>query len=244
MKNPVSISLIVPVYDEEYDVVPNITALLSKLEDILAKDVIGDYELLVFLSAMRMFNFWQRQDLVPNERIKFINHNGNTKLGNIFTKGIQFAQKKYVGLIPPYNQVNLDSLESILEALSTHDLIVAYIGNHSARPWYRMILSEMNTVLVNLFFGLNLKYYHLNFYRTSLVKRVRFTTDSHAAMVEATVWLAKSGASLSQVPFMMIPHNFKSKSHAFDLDNIWLILRTYARLFWQITICRKRINLN
>lgn len=238
MESIVSITIIVPVYEEEYDVAPNIDALTNKLNKLGVKD----YELLVFSSTKRYSTF--PDYLTGNKRIQFFDHWGDTKLGSIFRRGIKIAKKEYVGLIPAYNQVSLDSLDDIFKALSNNDMVIAYIGNHKARPWHRAVASEVNTKLVNLLFGLRLRYYHLNFFRTALAKKMPFTTDSHAAMVEAAVWMAKSGAILTQVPFTMIPHDFKSKSHAFDPDNIWIILKTYARLFWQIMILRKRINLS
>ena len=213
MDNPVSISLIVPVYEEEYDVVPNIDALAIKLNELGV-----DYELLVFLSAKRYATF--PRFLVANKRIKFFYHCDHTELGGIFRRGIKLAEKKHVGIMPPYNQITLESVKDILKTLKNYDMVVAYIKNHGARPWYRAAASLTNTWLINLLFGLRLRYYHFNFYKTALVQRVIFTTDSHAAMVEASVWMAKSGVSLIQVPFTMIPHNFESKSKALKTKNI------------------------
>lgn len=234
-----SISIIVPVYeDSDNAVIIYIGALVNRLTELGIKE----YELLIFLSVKRYLTF--PDYLTNNERIIFIDHRGEIGLGSIFRKGIQRAGKEYVGLIPPYNQVNLESLKSILAALKNHDMVVAYIKNPKARPRHRIAASAVNTMAVNLLLGLKLKYYHLSFYRTSLAKKVSITSDSHAAMVEAAVWMAKSEANLIQVPFALIPHNFKSKSHAFDINNIRLIFKTYARLFWQIRVLGKRINLN
>ncbi len=242
MGKPVSFSLIVPVYEEEYNVAPNIEALAAKLQALTSLGVIKDYEILVFQSAERYLNF--PQCLIANKNIKFIDHGGYTELGGIFRRGIKLAEKETVGLITPYNQVNLCSLDKILPALSDYDMVVAYIGNLKTRPWYRELFSALNTMLLNLAFGLKLKYYHLNFYRTALAKKVRITTDSHSAMVEVAVWVAKSWTKIHQVPFVMIPHNFASKSRIFRMKNIMSIFKTNFRLFWKIRILGKRINLN
>ena len=236
-----SVSVIVPVYEEESAITSNVVVLISKLEDLKFKRILSDYELLVFLSHERYRAL--SSYLTGNENIMFFERGKINKIGSIFSRGIRLASSEYVGLLSPYNQVGLDVLEDILKALSNHDMVVAYIGNYFARPWHRIIASIANTILVNLLFNLNLKYYHLNFYRTVAVKKVKFTTDSHAAMIEAAVWMAKSGANVAQVPFEMVPHNFKSKSRAFEINNIADILKTYARLFRQIMILRKRIDL-
>lgn len=243
---PISFSLVVPVYDGEnegYDIFASINAMNAKLSGLLSAGAIKDYELVVIMSFRRLF---ADSHLQLDKRIRFVYQKEREKveLGNMFKMGIWLAKKECVGLITPYNQVDLGILDNIVEALKNHDMVVAYISNHFSRPWYRIAASQANTILVNLLFGLKLKYYHLNFYRTDLVKRVEITTDSHAAMIEAAVWLAKSNISIAQIPFTMIPHNFKSKSRAFRIKNIYNIFMTYFRLFWRIRILKKRIDLS
>lgn len=243
MGKPVSFSLVVPVYNEGHNIVSNIVNMTFKLRDLIYSNIINDYEIVVLWglsNSLPLLNDLQRLNL----RNVLIYECEYPELGSMFKRGISLAKKEYVGLISPYNQVDLDSLGNILDALSNHDIVVAYIGNFKTRPWYREVASGVNTKIVNCLFGLKLRYYHLNFYRTALVKKVPFTTDNHAAMVEAAVWTAKSGVSLAQVPFTMIPHNFKSKSRAFRTKNVVGIFKTYAWLFWRVMILRKRINLN
>lgn len=236
MSEPVSISIIVPVYEDNDDnVIINIYTLVNKLNELGIKE----YELLVFLSIKRYLTF--PDYLTNNKKIIFVDHRGEIGLGSIFRKGIQRAGKEYVGILPPYNQINLESLKDICAALKGRDMVVAYIKNPKARSWHRIVASAVNTMMVNLLFGLKLKYYHLSFFRTSLAKKVNITSDSHAAMIETTVWLAKSGASVIQLPFIMVPHDFKSKSRAFRIANIVEIFKTYATLFWQVQILRKRL---
>ena len=239
MGDSVSVSIIVPVYeDNDNSVIVNIGALVHKLNEL----GIEEYELIVFSSIKRYLTF--PDYLISNKKIIFVGLRRKLGVGSIFRKGIQIADKEYVGLIPPYNQVSLESLKGILAALKDRDIVVSYIKNPKVRSWHRIIASAVNTLIVNWLFGLKLKYYHLSFYRTSLVKKVGITGDSHAAMIEAAVWMVKSGANIAQVPFIMIPHKFKSKSRAFGIGNITNIFKTYLLLFCQVMILRKRINLN
>ena len=245
MGKPISFSLIVPVYSEHHNLVSNIANMDLKLREITNSGTISDYEIIVLwgiggIKSRSLLNDLRRLKI----RNVVIYENQYPELGIMFKRGISLARNEYVGLITPFNQVNLYSLKNILEYLNTHDMVVAFIGNRSARLWYRAVASEINTKLVNWLFGLNLKYYHLNFYRTALVRKVPFATNSHAVMVEAGVWMAKSGINFAQVPFEMIPHNFKSKSRAFRVTNIIKVFKAYAALFWQIRILGKRIDLN
>lgn len=238
-----SLSLIVPIYeDEDPNVEMNIFALIQKLDDLIRDK---DYELLIICSQKRR-SFLEphlskgRETRLGGE-IKFFDHENNTELGYMFAKGVRLATKDYVGLITPYNQVDLESLGPILQGLRSHDMVVVYIGNPHARPLHRIVASAINTFLVNCIFGLKLKYYHLGFYRSALVKKVPFTTDSHAALVEAMVWMAKSNFDVIQVPFTMVPHRFKSKSRAFRAQNLVNIFKTYAKLFWRTRVKGERL---
>lgn len=244
MDKSISFSLIMPVYSECDNLVSNILNMTAKLHDMTHDGyLINGYEIIVLWgikSQSLLLNSLRRLNL----KNVIIYESQCPELGIMFKRGISLAQKECVGLITPFNQVDLCSLENILKALNSHDMVVAYIGNLKTRPWYREFASRVNIELINWLFGLKLKYYHFNFYRTALVRSVPFTTDSHAAMVEAAVWVAKSGVSLAQVPFVMIPHNFKSKSRAFRPGNIISVCKTYVRLFWNVMILSKRIDLS
>lgn len=242
MGKPISFSLIVPVYSECHNLVSNIASMAFRLCDMVSLGTISDYEVAVLWGIRN--NPLLNDLLYLNLKNTIIYENQYPELGIMFKRGISLARKECVGLITPFNQVDLGSLKYILESLNTYDMVVAFIGNRSARPWHRVVASEFNTKLINLLLGLKFRYYHLNFYRTNLVRNVPFTTDSHAAMVEAGVWIAKSGATLTQVPFIMVPHNFKSKSRAFRITNIIKAMKTYAVLFWRIRVLSKRINLS
>lgn len=237
MSDTVSVSIIVPVYEEEYNIVPNIDDIISKLGQFGVKE----FELLIFASTQRLSAL--PDYLTADKKILLFDHEGCNEIGGIFARGIKLASEEYVGLITPYNQFSLEGLGTVFEALRKNDMVATYIKNPKARPWHRTLASVVNTLLVNLLFGLRIKYYHECFYRSRLVKKVRFTTASHAAMVEAAIWIAKSGASIAHVPFVMIPHNFKSKSRAFRFKNIIEIFKTYIQLFWQIRVLGKRIDL-
>jgi hypothetical protein len=236
IEGKMSVSIIVPTYDDEYDIVPSLSEIFDRMLYLVARKLINDFELIVFLrdkDFSKLSSF-----MVGKKEINWICRGDDRELGSMFARGIRLARMSHIGLITPYRQVDLEIFQKVVEAFKSNDndIVVTYIGNNFARPWYRGVASLSNTLFVNLLFGLKLKYYHLNFYRTSLVKKMSFTTKSHAAMVEAAVWTAKSGAKTAQIPFTMIFHNFKSKSRAFRIKNLVEIFKTYIMLFWRIRI--------
>lgn len=233
-----SISLVMPAYNEEDTITFSVESACVKLSQYGF-----DYEIFIFDDAStdrtgKIADLLAAQD----RRIKVIHNKKNMNLGFNFARGIKMATKKYTGLLPCHGQTAIESFDNLLPALLKADVVVTYIGNPEARPLIRNIISRINVWLVNLLFGLNLKYYHLNFYRTEILKKIPTSTSSYALMVELLVYAVKSGASYVEIPFYLKKREF-GKSKALKPKNIINILKTYARLFWQIRVLGKRINL-
>ena len=234
-----SISLIMPAYNEEDTLEFSVTSACEKL-----RQYNFDYEIFIFNDGSTdktgmIANYLASIDL----RIKVIHNAKNMNLGFNFANGIRMATKEYTGLLPCHGQTSPESFDNILPWLHGIDVVVTYISNPEVRPCIRNIISRINVWLVNFIFRLNLKYYHLNFYRTEVLKKIPTSTDSYALMVELLVYAVKSGASYKEVPITLKKRKF-GKSKALRFKNIINIFKTYARLFWQVRVLRKRINLN
>ncbi len=234
-----SISIIMPAYNEEETIEFSVRSALEKLEEHGF-----DYEIFIFNDGSTDKTGAIAEVLARKyPKITVFHNQRNMNLGFNFARGIVLASKEYAGLLPCHGQTAIESFDYILPALKKADVVITYHGNSEVRPLIRNIISRINVKLVNLIFGLNLKYYHLNFYRTEILKRIPTSTQSYALMVELLVYAVKSGATYIQVPVLLKKRTF-GKSKAMRPKNIINILKTYIRLFWLIRICRKRVNLS
>lgn len=240
---PKSLSLILPVYDDKSQIEKVIEDIKRKFKDL----GLDDYELLIFLDS-RVARLTKQilDDLSGKDmagRIKVFDGEAHQKIGTIFAEGIKKSSKDFIGIYPAYNQIDVSSFDSIVPNLGGSDVTVCYVKNPSARPCYRATFSRLNVLLLNLISGLNLKYYHLYFFRADLAKKIELKSKGHSALSEVLIWLIKSGASFVQVPFIIIPHSFSSKSRAFDFSNLIECVLTYLSLFIDLRLLGKRINL-
>ncbi len=234
-----SISLIMPAYNEENTIEFSVMSACEKLRQHKF-----DYEILIFDDGSTDQTGKIADHLaLEDERIKVFHNARNMNLGFNFAQGISMASKEYTGLLPCHGQTAIESFDNLLPALLKADVVVTYISNPKARPLTRRVISEINVILLNLIFGLRLKYYHLNFYRTEILKKIPTSTESYALMVELLVYAVKSGSSYIEIPILLKKREF-GKSKALRFKNIISILKTYARLFWQVMILRKRISLS
>ena len=234
-----SMSVIMPAYNEEETIEFSVSSACVKL------DQHGfDYEIFIFDHASTDKTGKIADQLAArNPRIKVIHNKKNMNLGFNFARGIEMASKEYTGLLPCHGKTDPISFDFLLPVLkrANIDVVVTYIDNPHVRPRVRNIISRFNVHLVNIIFWLNLEYYHLNFYRTEMLKKIPTSTDSYALMVELLVYAVKSGASYVQIPFILKKREF-GKSKALRPKNIINILKTYTRLFWKVMMLRKRIN--
>ncbi len=234
-----SISLIMPAFNEEATIEFSVRSAIKKLEE---HDF--DYEIFIFDDGSTDKTGAIAEALVREyPKITVFHNPRNMNLGYNFARGIKLASKFYAGLLPCHGLTDPQYFYFILQYFGRVDVIITYIANPEVRPLSRRIISWFNVALLNLIFGLRLKYYHLNFYRTEILKKIPTSTESYALMVELLVYAVKSGASYIEVPIFLRKREF-GKSKALRSKNIINILKTYARLFWQIMILRKRISLN
>lgn len=235
-----SISLIMPAYNEERHIESAVKLALKKLKEHKL-----DYEIIVIDDASTDRTGRIADILVSGDgKIKVIHNYRNMNLGFNFAKGIELASKNYIGLWPCHDLIAEESFDFIIPALGTKDVIIAYIANPEIRPFSRRRGSQFVMELLNLLFGFRLKYYHLNFYRADLLKRVlKFTNSTaYALMGELLILALSSGASYVEVPFFR-KERLIGKSNAMRLRNITGFLKTYSRLFWEVRILKKKIDL-
>ena len=235
-----SISLIIPAYNEGKHIESAVRLALAKL-----REHNFDYEILIIDDAS-IDNTGLIADQIASEdpKVIAIHNQKNMNLGYNFTLGIKMASKAYTGLWPCHDLIASESFDFILPALEKEDVVIAYIANPYIRSFKRRVGSQFVMGLLNLFFGFSLKYYHLNFYRTDLLKKVSkyTTTSAYALMGELLILFLSSGASYVEVPFFR-KERLVGKSNAMRFRNITGFLKTYSRLFWKIKILKEKIDL-
>jgi len=233
-----SISVIMSAYNEAERIESAVKSVKEKL-----KEHNFDYEILIFNDASTDETGKIADKLaVKDSKIRVFHNPKNMNLGYNISQGIAMATKTYWGSVPCHGLIAPESFDYILPALERADVVVAYIANPKVRPLSRRIISWVNTAILNLLFGFGLKYYHFNFYRTDLSKRLPKSTQSYALMVELLVYFLASGASYIEVPFFRIERG-AGESKAMRLRNIIEILKTYSHLFWRIKMMGEKIKI-
>ena len=87
----------------------------------------------------------------------------------------------------------------VLRHIGEADIILFYLANPKLRPWGRRVGSRGFTTVINLLFGLRMRYYQGLVPRRKLLKTITIKTDSYAFPAEVVVKLVKAGCSYREV---------------------------------------------
>jgi dolichol-phosphate mannosyltransferase len=224
---PLSLSIIVPCYNEELGLEPCVRGLVESLNG-----AIEDYEIIIVndCSKDRTAEIAdQMAALFP--QVRAIHNPVNKGLGFNYQLGFKVAKKEYVILVPGDNELHPDSVKYICQFAGKADIITCYPENFHIRPRFRRIASKGFTTIINWISGYNLRYYNGNVLqkREHLLK-VTPVTNSFAFQAEILVQLLRMGLSYHEVPFQL---NFaSSRMSAFRFKNVVNVNYTILRLIF------------
>src|SRR3990167_2665550 len=192
-----SLSLIVPAFNEE----GNLETAVRDLKDAMAGRF-SDYEILIFNDGSTDRTAIIADSLAADDpHIRGIHHMKNRGLGYVISRGYKSAAKDYVMWYPGDNGMQRRSLDVMFENAGKADMVIPYIANPEFRSHKRQRVSGLYVGLINVLFGLRLKYYNgVVVYRTELVKSASACTHGFASIAELLIRLVKAGYSYIEVP--------------------------------------------
>jgi len=236
-----SVSIIIPAYNEEKKLAPTVDLVFN----VLSKNGISDFEIIIFDDYSTDKTGEVADELAKKYfQIKVVHNPKNMNLGFNITRGFQLAAKKYVGFVPGDDETDPETLDNIFKVLGKADIVVPYIANYEVRSFMRRWLSKTYVKIINLAFGLKMRYYNgLCFFKTSMVQKAPVSTYGFAYMTEILVKLLKSGATFVEVP-MILKIRERGTTKAFRIKNILSVFKTFLKLFWEIKVLGKRIDLS
>lgn len=222
-----TISIIVPVYNEEKNLKISVELIIKKI-----KDIFKDYEILIIISPSKDNTAEIAKELArKNKKIRVIELKENKGLGYCYILGIKIAKMEYMMLWPSDNEIKKITADYIFREIGKADMIITYPVNIKVRPLKRRIISKWYTLLVNLLSGLKLKYYNgICLFKTEMIRK--FIPKSFAAFgfqTEMLIDAIKNGYTYIEIP-MYLRKQVGRKSNLFELRNFRIII-TLLRIF-------------
>ena len=205
------------------------------------RDRIGDYELLLFDDGSTDRTGAIMDELAAADpRHVRVTHNATPRnLGGVYKQGIERARMEYLVMVPGDNENPGAAMQAPFDAIGRADIVLPYPVNSAVRGFARHLVSRVYVGLLNLLFGLHVRYYNGTvIHRTANLKRLSIKTSSFAYQAEILVKLLCAGKSFVEVPIEIEPPKVGRRSRAFRWKNVVQVGRTLGDLFVDIRVRR------
>jgi glycosyltransferase involved in cell wall biosynthesis len=225
-----SVSFLVLALNEEIHIESTAKAVLEATQ----LTPLADFEV-IFVDDGSTDSTGAIMDKIANENSKcrVIHNEKNLGLGGAYLRGLSLATCEYVMLIAGDDIMPSRDISKIIEHVGQADLVLPYLTNPKLRYLGRRIGSRCYTILINMLFGLNVRYYQGMLPRRALLTKDIVTTNSYAFFAEAAVKLLKARSSYVEVGIANTPSR-KSGSVALQPKRLLGVLQAIFQLTFEI----------
>ena len=130
----------------------------------------------------------QKRDL----QVQVIHHQTPRGIGFGYKIGIRNSTKEYFMFLPGDDSFEEESIRTVLEQRGKADIVIPYHINQEVRTARRKALSRCYTALLNLCFGLRIKYFNgIVLHKTRLLKNLTIKSNKFTYQSEIIIKLVK-----------------------------------------------------
>lgn len=204
MNKKYSISIILPVYNEEGNIEKVIEETASFLQ---AQKIFKDYEIIAVDDGSRD----KTADILRGltDKVSYLNvvtHCKNLGYGKALISGVKVAQHPLIFFMDADGQFNIKEMKSMLYYLEEFDIVAGYRYKRKD-VFYRVILGKLYSWLVFLLFGLRLRDVNCGFKlfkRRVLVTR-NINSKAGAFYTEILIRAKDKGYRIKEIPVEHFP---------------------------------------
>ena len=172
-----------------------------------------------------------------NPRIRVHRSPSNLGLGRAYRLGIDLASCEDTSWVAGNGLVPREALEAIFDRVGERDMVISYIIR-DARAMNRRLVSRTFTLVMNLLFSVNMRYYTGPcVFKTAVAKQLPARADGSLYVAELLVRLLRVGQSYVEVGLQPLPRASGS-TKTFRLRNVLDVFASVLRLFWELRVQR------
>jgi glycosyltransferase involved in cell wall biosynthesis len=190
-KNQKKLSIVVPCYNEE----SNLTLTYNEIIRSLKKTKINRYEIIfVDDSSIDRTQYLIKKILKKNKNTKIIINKKNLGLGATVLKGYKSCKSNYCTYVPGDNSHPSRGLIMIYKKIDFKKkiMIIPFVSDTKSRNSFRVVLSNLYTLIINFTFNLNIPYFNsLCVYPTKEVIKLKLISKGFSFQSEIIIRLVK-----------------------------------------------------
>jgi len=231
MANALSLSVVVPAYNERENLAGAVLDVLDALTNF------DDYEVIVVNDGSQDGTAEVADRLAAeHDHVKVVHHPVNRGFSAAYRTGLDHARMEYFTFVPGDHEVTPESVQAIFGAVGSADIVIPYHGTPWNRTWNRRILTWICTTQINVLFGHHLKYFQgPAVYPTAVARALPNTTTGFFFATEMLVHALRMGYSWVEVPLTHRERTYGT-SKAVRPSNVVNAQLTILRLWWRIRV--------
>lgn len=232
---PKELSIIIPAYNEEKNLIPSINQAIEAADSQLDR-----YELILVNDGSADKTGQIMDELASKNELMTVIHNEvNLGLGGAYKRGLAAARLPYTTWCSSDNDYPAESMIRVYKRIGEADLIIPFQEAMKHRPLHRRLISYTFTGLLNIMCGFKLKYYNGTVvFPTEQLKGISIKSNSFAFQSEALVKLLRSGLSFVEVGIMNKERQ-DGNSTALSFKNSKGVIRTMLDIFIEVYFKKK-----
>jgi len=222
-KKLLSISVVLPAYNEEENVGQAVRSALEVMESITP-----GYEVIVVDDGSHDRTSEVVEELAESyPKVKLIRHEVNQGYGGALNSGFRAATGELIFFTSSDNQYDVAEVKKLLPYIETAELVIGYRANRQD-PFIRRFFAWGWNTLVNLLFGYVSRDIDCAFklFKREVVSQVPITSKGAMIDTELLVGAKRRGLGIVEVPVSHFPRLAGEQTGA----NIRVILRAFRDL--------------
>ena len=200
-----SLSLVIPVYNEE----KNIPILLSAIKEKIPL-VCDDFEVIFIEDCSTDSTLQMLEDIASSDnRVKVLRNQRNRKLGGCLKEGYKAANKEmilYFDADLPFDLREVGKAIFVMERENA-DFISAYRSNRQGEGVKRLVYSFVYNRLVNWLFGMQVRDVNFSFklFKRTVLENITLHSEGSFINAEIFIKVRRAGYKVTQFPTFYYP---------------------------------------
>jgi len=227
------LTVFISCYNEEEYIVPTIQTVRDALNEIGTVT----YEIIVIDDGSKDGSSTLVSSYItahPDERVLLRTNRVNRGLAQNYLDAAFIGKGKYYRLVCGDNAEPQATMVAVFRELGKADMIIPYYVSSEGKSFYRRIISNTYTTLVNVISGLRLHYYNgLAVHLRHNVMRWHSNTRGFGFQADIICLLLAQGFSFKEVPVKTIERRISGSSNALTSKNILSVAHTLVDLVFR-----------
>ena len=223
-----SVSFIVPCFNEELNISKTIKSILSA-----AKKLKINYQIIVINDGSTDNT---NKEILKFKRIKgiiILKNKKNSGLGFSFKKGLRYANLKWITMIPGDNDIQSKYIENFIREKNDQNLIIGLMKNmKNKRSLFRTFVSNFFTISANLIFKKKFKYYiGIQVHNKKNLKKIKIINKNYLYQPEIFIKTINMYKTFKYINFK--PNNrLYGNSKLFKLKNYLELINFFIKFLY------------